>query len=45
MTAYLAITLLAVLIFLCISDVVDVITRATSEFEKARDLSRKHATR
>ena len=45
MTPYLAIVLLAVLIFLCIPDVVEVITRATAELERARDLSKKHATR
>jgi hypothetical protein len=45
MTTYLAIVLLAVLIFLCVSDVVEVITDATGEWERARDLSRKHATR
>ena len=45
MNAYLAIALLAVLIFLCISDVVEVITQATGEWERARDLSKKHATK
>lgn len=42
MIAYLLIVLLAVLIFLCISDVVQVITQATAEWERARDLSKKH---
>jgi hypothetical protein len=45
MTTYLAIVLLAVMIFLCISDVVEVITQATADWQRARDLSRKHATR
>lgn len=45
MTTYLAIVLLAVMIFLCIPDVVEAIARATGEWERARDLSRKHATR
>ena len=38
--AYVLIVLLAVLIFLCISDVVQVITQATVEWERSRDLSK-----
>lgn len=45
MIAYLLIALLAVLIFLCISDVVEVITEAAGEWVRARDLSKKHLAR
>ena len=42
MIAYVLIALLAVLIFLCISDVVQVVTRATAEWERVKDLSKKN---
>jgi hypothetical protein len=45
MIAYVLIALLAVLIFLCISDVVQVVARATAEWERLRDLSKKHPAR
>jgi hypothetical protein len=45
MIAYVLIALLAVLIFLCISDVVQVVTRAAAEWERVRDLSKKHPAR
>ena len=44
--AYFLITLLSVLIFLCFSDVVEVITEAAGQWERARNLSkRQHAAR
>ena len=45
MMAYVVIILLAVLIFLCISDVVEAITDATAEWERARHFSKKHLVR
>lgn len=45
MMAYVLIALLSVLIFLCFSDVVEVITEATGQLGRARNLSRKHAAR
>ena len=45
MMAYFLIALFSVLIFLCFSDVVEVITEATGEWGRARNLSKKHATR
>ena len=45
MMAYVLIVLLAVLIFLCIPDVVEVITQATAEWQRAKDLSKKHLAR
>ena len=42
MMTYLLITLLAVLIFLCIPDVVQVVTQGTAELAKARVSSKKH---
>lgn len=43
--AYLLIALLGVLIFLCFSDVVEAVIRATAEWERARVLSKKHPAR
>ena len=45
MMAYVVIAMLSILIFLCFSDVVDVIAEATGQWERARNLSKKHATR
>jgi hypothetical protein len=45
MMAYILIALLGVLIFLCISDFVQVITQATAEWERARVSSKKHQVR
>ena len=46
MMAYLVIAMLSILIFLCFSDVVEVITEATGQWERARNLSKKqHAAR
>jgi hypothetical protein len=45
MMAYVLIVLLAVLIFLSISDVVPVVGRAAGEWERAKDLSKKNAAR
>ncbi len=45
MNAYLVITLLALLIFLCISDVVEVVTRAAAEWERAKDFSKRNLVR
>jgi len=36
---------LAVLIFLCVPDVVQVVVQAVSEWERANDLSKKHPAR
>jgi hypothetical protein len=44
MMAYFLIALLSVLIFLCFSDVVEVISEATGGWGRARNLSKKHAT-
>jgi hypothetical protein len=44
--AYFLLALLSVLIFLCFSDVVEVITEAAGQWERARNLSkRQHAAR
>jgi hypothetical protein len=44
--AYFLIALLSVLIFLCFSEIVEVITEAAGQWERARDLSkRQHAAR
>jgi hypothetical protein len=45
MIAYFLIALLTVLIFLCISDVVQVVAQAIAEWRRARDLSRKQLAR
>ena len=45
MMAYVLIFLLAVLIFLSISDVVPAVERASVEWERTKDLSKKHAAR
>jgi hypothetical protein len=45
MMAYFLIVLLSMLIFLCFSDVVEVITEASAQRERARVYSRKHAVR
>lgn len=45
MMAYFLIALLSVLIFLCFSDVVEAISEATGQWGRARNLSKKHATR
>jgi len=43
--AYVLIALLAVLIFLSLSDFVETVTERTAEWERARNLSRKHTAR
>lgn len=43
--AYLLIAILAVLIFLAISDIVPALEQAAAELERARDLSRKRLVR
>jgi hypothetical protein len=45
MITYVLIAVLAVLIFLCFPDVVQVVGQAASEWDKARDLSKKHLAR
>lgn len=45
MITYVLIAVLAVLIFLCIPDVVQVVGEAASQWERANDLSRKHHAR
>lgn len=45
MITYLLIAVLAVLIFLCIPDFVQVTGQAASEWEKASHLSKKHPAR
>lgn len=45
MMAYFLIVLLSMLIFLCFSNVVEVITEASAQREKARVYSKKHAVR
>jgi cell division FtsZ-interacting protein ZapD len=45
MMAYVLVLLLALLIFLSISDVVPVLERAATKWERAKDLSKKHAAR
>ena len=44
MMAYVLIALLSILIFLCFSDVVEVITEAMGQWERARNVGR-HAVR
>ena len=43
--AYVLIALLAILIFLSVSDFVEAVTEGTAEWERARDLSKKHPAR
>jgi hypothetical protein len=45
MMAYVLIALLSILIFLCFSDVVEVITEATGQWERARNVGKRHAAR
>ncbi len=45
MITYVLIAVLAVLIFLCMPDFVQAIGQASSQWEKVRDLSKKHAVR
>jgi len=45
MITYVLIVVLAVLIFLCVPDVVQVVVQAVSEWERANDLSKKHPAR
>jgi hypothetical protein len=43
--AYVLIAILAVLIFLSVSDIVPALEQAAAELERARGLSRKHPAR
>jgi hypothetical protein len=45
MMTYVLIAVLAVLIFLCVPDVVQVVGQAASEWKRANDLSKKHPAR
>lgn len=45
MMTYIVIAVLAVLIFLCIPDVVQVVGQAADEWERANDVSKKHPAR
>lgn len=45
MMAYVLIVLLAALIFLCVSDVVEAITEATARWERARHSSKRDLAR